>query len=203
MPTHRYPLADGRDLEIIDPISEGRARVFLEGELLGEYTIHELKTPATFVLADGSQILVHVVSSIPLFRTFDVRHNGRPLPRSAGDPAWSRRTVIELLLFSAMTHLSLQLIRSELDYANAILLLMALVTAAAVWQRLPHAGKAAQLFMFLQCAYACLGENGSINIDIGSFGLYVWMRHAAHAMDAPVREYTPEHSPRMPRVTLT
>jgi len=167
MPTHRYPLPDGRDLEIIDPISEGRARVFLEGELLGEYTIHELKTPATFVLADGSQILVHVVSSIPMFRTFDVRHNGRPLPRSAGDPAWSRRTVIELLLFSAMTHLSLQLIKSELvpeslfGYANAILLVMALGTAVVVWQRLPH------------------------------------------AVDAPVREYAPEHSPQMPRVTLT
>ena len=51
MPTHRYPLSDGREVEIAAPLFNGNAYIYVDGEFAGENTLHELRYPHDYTLA--------------------------------------------------------------------------------------------------------------------------------------------------------
>jgi hypothetical protein len=208
MPTHRYPLSDGRQLEIVDPIATGRAYIYVDGEFLGENTIHELRHTQRFTLPDGSVLLVHVVSSIPFFRLFDVRHNGAGVRRSASDPAWSRRTAIDILLLAAVSDVVLKLPSAPLEYVKAFFVISGLLLAIGIWRQFEDAPSLARKYLFIRCLFAALPLSGpdadpvSLHFDLVAFGLYFWMRHLTNVI-----EYTPELSEptvqKMPQTTLT
>lgn len=205
MSKHRYLLPDGRRLLINDPAFSGRAYFYVDGDYVGEYTIHELKITRTFILNDESQLKAHVVDTVPGFRLFDVRHNGIALAGSAADPKWSRRTVMEILLLSAIIDLPFHLPESPLDFLKVGMAAAALLVAVAIWRQFDGAPSFARKLMLVRCALLAfhVGEPQlNFQFDLVSFGLYVWMRHLTEAID-----YAPEIDlPTrvvMPQVTLT
>jgi hypothetical protein len=197
MSTHRYPLPDGRQLEINDPAFDGRVYFYIDGELLGENTIKELRIPLRFGLRGGSELPVHAVDSAPFFRTFDVRVDGMPLPRSASELRIARQTVIELLLLAAIVDCIYRMPVTPLDHAKLCLSDTALLVGLMVWLRLPSALQAANYFMLLHCIAAVLGQNGQI--DLAAFGMYFRMRHLTSSIE-DAKQFTPQP---MPRVELS
>jgi len=197
MSTHRYPLPDGRELEINDPAFDGRAHVYVDGELLGEDPVSALRTPRLFELRDGSSLMIHVVDSAPFFRTFDVRVNGVPLPGSASESKNARRTVIELLLLAAIVDCIYRMPAAPLDYVRLCVSAAAIAVAVTVGLRLRFALQAANYFMIVHCVLGMVGGNG--NIDLTAFGMYFWMRYLTSSSE---RESEP--TPRsLPRVTFS
>jgi|GEM_PF-3462898 len=206
MSTRRYPLHDGRHLEIIDPVFSGRAYFYVDGEYLGERTIDELRRSHRITLPDGGTLLIHVVKAMPFFRLFDVRHNGAAVRGSGSDPRWARRTAIEILILSAASDLVFMLPVEPVDYIKPVFVVVALLLAVGIWRDFDDAPSFARKFMFIRCLIGAVHFGGgndpmSLDFNVIAFALYIWMRHLTNVTD-----YTPEiHEPslqKMPQVTL-
>ena len=141
MSTHRYPLPDGRQLEIKDPAMEGRAHFFIDGEPLGENTIDELRTVQTIALRDGSALTIAVAITIPFFRSFDVRVEGVLLPgaTNAAKVAWS--ITVSALLWAAIVDFG------RVDIIHGVLGACALVLAFLMWKGWSQAEKWSKRFL--------------------------------------------------------
>jgi hypothetical protein len=201
MPTHRYPLSDGRQVEINAPITGGRAYIYVDGEFLGEETVRELRHPLGFTLADDSRLTVHIVSSIPFFRLFDVRHNGAPVMRSASDPIWSLRTAIEILIFCAISDIVWKQPVTPFHYAKDGFAALALLLAFLLWKDFDDAPAWTRAFMLIRCIAASVHLNDTqlgVNLDAVTLALYFWMRHLTNII-----EYTPRPDPPMPAIAIT
>jgi hypothetical protein len=206
MSTRRYPLHDGRQVEINDPVFSGRAYVYVDGHFLGENTIHELRGSQEFTLPDGGRLLIHVVKAMPFFRLFDVRHNRVAVRGSGSDPRWARRTAIEILILTAVSDLVFMLPVAPVDYIKPVFVVVALLLAAGIWRDFDDAPSFARKFLFLRCLVGAvhLGNGNdpvSLDFNLIAFALYMWMRHLTEVI-----EYTPEiREParqKMPQMTL-
>ena len=201
MPTHRYPLSDGREVEIVAPITDGRAYIYVDGELLGEETIHELRKPLGFTLADGSRLTVHVVSSIPFFRLFDVRYNGAAVSRSASDPVWSLRTAIDILILCAISDIVWKQPVTPFHWVKDGFAAAGLLLAFLLWKDFDNAPAWTRAYMLIRCFAGSvqIGEpQMGMNVDVVALALYLWMRHLTNVI-----EYAPRPDPPMPAVVVT
>jgi hypothetical protein len=129
MSTHRYPLPDGRRLEINDPAMEGRAHFAIDGETLGQNTIDELRTIQTIALRDGSTLTIQVVNTMPFFRSYDVRVDGALLRGATSKEVFARRVTIGTLLLIAFGDFS------SIDFYHLAMGVGASALAFLLWRR--------------------------------------------------------------------
>ena len=203
MPTHRYPLSDGREVEIRAPLFNGRAYIYVDGEFIGENTLHELRYSHNYTLPDKSTLMVHVVRSLQIFQLFDVRHNGAGVRRSASDPIWSRRTAIDILILVAISDVVWRMPSTPMQYVKDALAAVALLLAIAVWKEFDDAPSWARKFMFVRCLVAAVHYDDLVfTLDFVPFALYFWMRHVTSVLEnaPPPRMSFLE---KLPTVTLT
>jgi hypothetical protein len=141
MSTHRYPLPDGRQLEIDDPAMEGRAHFSIDGETLGQNTIEELRTMQTIALRDGSALTIQVVNTLPFFRSYDVRVEGALLGGATSKEVFARRVTIGTLLLVACGDFA------SIDFYHLAMGVGASALAFLLWRRWDRAEVWAKRFL--------------------------------------------------------
>lgn len=199
MPSQRFPIGDGREVVLSWKPFEGYVYLRIDGEFIEKATLSELRKCVVFEDLDGTEIHVVAVQGIPWLPQFDVYYAGRLLPHSVGDPAWARRTVIELLLlvgvydFGAIAELFFVDHRwptSLVEWGRGAFVVASIIISAAVARRVPAASGWARGYMLLRALLSIgfAGAHIAIDADLGTLWLYIWMKHATRtveAIDAP------------------
>jgi hypothetical protein len=147
---------DGRQAEIRK--TDGRAYVSVDGILLGERTLHELRQPFTFRLADGSALRLY--ARFGPFRALEIFHDGVPLRGSAADPERCRRTLARMVVFYACFDLAWLYARPTVAWLVAL----------------------RGLFICATVAF-----RGEVIIDAASFSLSPWMHYLMTTIETQPR----------------
>ena len=195
MPTRRFPVGDGREIVLSWRVFSSRIHVRLDDQPLGDTTRRDLVTPVFFQSSDNKSVQVVGTPDVPYLPLFDVYYDGRLLEGSAGEPAWARRNLIDVLAMTAAydvasiwsSLLHAQLPGDWLGMVHFCSALIALAIMGAVFSRRSEALWLARNFALLRCVISIFGTSSppgfQINIDAGAFLLYFLIRHATRALE--------------------